>query len=314
MSLTFSVASDGTNPKVANVIFKNLESAVAIAKHTNRAPVTPITGTFECTTCNGHPNLNTGATQTFNLMFTTPEGNSTITTQSAIGTAVFNGIGVQDNCTVSGTLATCDLTSGDGRTNVGFMTGGSPVTWTGKHSFNNETTGPQDCSGAFGDWTWITPSYGTITGTFISDVNCFTTLYSEDFQTFNESGFTPTPVAGQLDSDIIIATGFSDGSLAYGGTETTGDFGTLSLLYASALFFFKIYCDFSGYSDIAIGTAKLFGFKLSKNFSVPYFSRSVSEFWLRWHITLTKWFTDYVYAPMVKNSNRGYLVKTVAFL
>lgn len=90
------------------------------------------------------------------------------------------------------------------------------------------------------------------------------------------------------------------------------DFGALSLLYASALFFFQIYCDFSGYSDIAIGTAKLFGFKLSKNFSVPYFSRSVSEFWLRWHITLTKWFTDYVYAPMVKNSNRGYLIKTVA--
>lgn len=224
LSLIFSVSADGSNPSVSSVIFKNMESSIAIAKHTFRSPVTPMTGTFECTTCNDHPNLNTGTAQTFNLMFTTPEGNSTITTQSAIGTAVFNGIGLQDNCVASGSLTSCDLASGDGVTNVGFMAGGAPVTWTGKHSFNNEATGPQDCSGALGNWTWVTPSYGTITGTFISDVNCFTELYSEDFNTFDGSGFAPTPTAGQLDSDIIIATGFSDGSLAYGGTETAGDF------------------------------------------------------------------------------------------
>ncbi len=90
------------------------------------------------------------------------------------------------------------------------------------------------------------------------------------------------------------------------------DYGSLSLLYASALFFFQIYCDFSGYSDIAIGTAKLFGFKLSKNFNIPYLSRSVSEFWQRWHITLTKWFTDYVYGPIIKKHKRSYIWKTVA--
>ncbi|RMA59008.1 MBOAT family O-acyltransferase [Ulvibacter antarcticus] len=90
------------------------------------------------------------------------------------------------------------------------------------------------------------------------------------------------------------------------------DYGSLSLLYASALFFFQIYCDFSGYSDIAIGTAKLFGFRLSKNFNIPYLSRTVSEFWQRWHITLTKWFTDYVYGPLIKNSKRNYLIKTLA--
>lgn len=90
------------------------------------------------------------------------------------------------------------------------------------------------------------------------------------------------------------------------------EYGSMSLLYASALFFFQIYCDFSGYSDIAIGTAKLFGFNLSKNFNIPYLSRSVSEFWQRWHITLTKWFTDYVYGPLVRNSKRNYLVKTLA--
>ncbi len=86
----------------------------------------------------------------------------------------------------------------------------------------------------------------------------------------------------------------------------------LTLLYASALFFFQIYCDFSGYSDIAIGTAKLFGFNLSKNFNIPLFSRSVSEFWQRWHITLTKWFTDYVYGPLIKHWKRGYVTKTIA--
>ncbi|MGJ8667616.1 MAG: MBOAT family O-acyltransferase [Patiriisocius sp.] len=90
------------------------------------------------------------------------------------------------------------------------------------------------------------------------------------------------------------------------------DYGSLSLLYASALFFFQIYCDFSGYSDIAIGTAKLFGFKLSKNFNIPYLSRSVSEFWQRWHITLTKWFADYVYGPIIKKHKRSYIWKTIA--
>ncbi len=88
--------------------------------------------------------------------------------------------------------------------------------------------------------------------------------------------------------------------------------GSLSLFYASALFFFQIYCDFSGYSDIAIGSAKLFGFKLSKNFNIPYLSRSVAEFWQRWHITLTKWFTDYVYAPIIKKHKRNSFYKTLA--
>ena len=90
------------------------------------------------------------------------------------------------------------------------------------------------------------------------------------------------------------------------------DQGSLSLFYASALFFFQIYCDFSGYSDIAIGSAKLFGFKLSRNFNIPYLSRSVSEFWQRWHITLTKWFTDYVYGPIIKNHNKNSFYKTLA--
>lgn len=70
------------------------------------------------------------------------------------------------------------------------------------------------------------------------------------------------------------------------------------LLIGALMFTFQIYCDFSGYSDIAIGTAKLFGIRLMRNFNVPYFSRNISEFWRRWHISLMKWFTDYIYIPL----------------
>jgi len=63
-------------------------------------------------------------------------------------------------------------------------------------------------------------------------------------------------------------------------------------------FAFQIYCDFSGYSDIAIGTSKLFGFEIMSNFRFPYFSRNIGEFWRRWHISLSTWFRDYLYIPL----------------
>ena len=72
-----------------------------------------------------------------------------------------------------------------------------------------------------------------------------------------------------------------------------------STLFLGAIFFaFQIYCDFSGYSDIAIGTSRLFGFNLKQNFAFPYFSRDIAEFWRRWHISLSTWFRDYLYIPM----------------
>ena len=83
--------------------------------------------------------------------------------------------------------------------------------------------------------------------------------------------------------------------------QVFGDIGAHSgstLLLAAVLFTFQIYGDFSGYSDIAIGTAKLFDIKLMRNFNVPYFSRDIAEFWRRWHISLTTWFRDYVYIPL----------------
>ena len=70
------------------------------------------------------------------------------------------------------------------------------------------------------------------------------------------------------------------------------------LITGAVLFAFQIYGDFSGYSDIAIGTARLFGFNLMKNFSFPYFSRDIAEFWRRWHISLSSWFRDYLYFPL----------------
>lgn len=71
-----------------------------------------------------------------------------------------------------------------------------------------------------------------------------------------------------------------------------------TLFLLGVLFTFQIYCDFSGYSDIAIGCARLFGFNLMRNFNFPYFSRSIPEFWRRWHISLTTWFRDYIYFPL----------------
>lgn len=81
------------------------------------------------------------------------------------------------------------------------------------------------------------------------------------------------------------------------------------LFLGAVLFAFQIYGDFSGYTDIAIGVAKLFGFKLMRNFAYPYFSRDIAEFWRRWHISLSSWFKDYLYFPL--GGSRGSLQKTI---
>ena len=82
----------------------------------------------------------------------------------------------------------------------------------------------------------------------------------------------------------------------------------LTLVVATVLFSFQLYCDFSGYSDIAVGSAKVLGFNLMKNFDRPYLSKSVREFWRRWHISLSSWFMDYVYIPL--GGSRGSKLKT----
>ena len=91
----------------------------------------------------------------------------------------------------------------------------------------------------------------------------------------------------------------------------------LPLALATFYFAIQIYCDFSGYSDIALGAAQVMGFRLMQNFNRPYFSRSISEFWSRWHISLSTWFRDYLYIPMGGNRvtvPRWYLNLVIVFL
>ena len=80
--------------------------------------------------------------------------------------------------------------------------------------------------------------------------------------------------------------------------NNSDDYSGSTLLLGALFFTFQIYGDFSGYSDIAIGTSRLFGFDLKQNFAFPYFSRDIAEFWRRWHISLSSWFKDYVYIPL----------------
>ena len=93
---------------------------------------------------------------------------------------------------------------------------------------------------------------------------------------------------------------------------------TIDLWIVIFFFSIQIYCDFSGYSDIAIGTAKLFGIKLMENFKSPYFALSIKEFWSRWHISLSTWFKDYVYIPLGGNRTnskiRNYINLMITFM
>ncbi len=119
-------------------------------------------------------------------------------------------------------------------------------------------------------------------------------------------------ILGGLFKKIVIADNcavFVDATFAnYAGLEAG------SLILGIFLFAIQIYCDFSGYSDIAIGTARLLGFNLMRNFAFPYFSRDIAEFWRRWHISLSTWFRDYVYIPLggSRVKSKGRLVFNVA--
>lgn len=95
---------------------------------------------------------------------------------------------------------------------------------------------------------------------------------------------------------IVIA----DNCAEYANTifNHSADYSGSTLVLGALFFTFQIYCDFSGYSDIAIGTARLFGIDLLRNFAFPYFSRDIAEFWRRWHISLSSWFKDYLYIPL----------------
>lgn len=95
---------------------------------------------------------------------------------------------------------------------------------------------------------------------------------------------------------IVIA----DGCARYANMifNNSDEYSGSTLFLGGVFFAIQIYCDFSGYSDIAIGTSRLFGFNLMRNFAFPYFSRDIAEFWRRWHISLSTWFRDYLYIPL----------------
>ncbi|PIE87348.1 MAG: membrane-bound O-acyltransferase family protein [Bacteroidetes bacterium] len=94
---------------------------------------------------------------------------------------------------------------------------------------------------------------------------------------------------------VVADTCAHQANLAFNSID---DYSGSGLLVGAIYFAFQIYGDFSGYSDIAIGTARLFGFDLKQNFAFPYFSRDIAEFWRRWHISLSTWFRDYLYIPL----------------
>ena len=85
----------------------------------------------------------------------------------------------------------------------------------------------------------------------------------------------------------------------------------ITFLLATVFFSFQIYCDFSGYSDMAVGAARVMGFKLTNNFNLPYLSKSVAEFWSKWHISLSNWLRDYIYLPMVSTLSKKITKKKV---
>lgn len=99
--------------------------------------------------------------------------------------------------------------------------------------------------------------------------------------------------------------------------DNVGNYRGFPLIIASVFFTFQIYCDFSSYSDIAVGSARVLGYSLIKNFDTPYFSKSVGEFWRRWHISLSTWFRDYLYIPLGGNrvtKQRKYINLMIVFL
>lgn len=126
-------------------------------------------------------------------------------------------------------------------------------------------------------------------------------------RTVNLEGFTDGLcrfISGLAKKVIIADTlGYSvDKIFATGAGELT----SLVAILGAVCYTFQIFFDFSGYSDMAIGLGKMFGFKFPENFNYPYISKSIKEFWRRWHITLSRWFKDYLYIPLGGNRNGAF--------
>ena len=129
--------------------------------------------------------------------------------------------------------------------------------------------------------------------------NLLPQIKSEHKFNYDQSTYGLKLMAWGFFKKIVIADTLSQYvSIIYSSPQSFTGF---SLVLATLFFTIQIYCDFSGYSDIAIGTAKLMGIELMTNFKSPYFSQSIKEFWGRWHISLSTWFRDYIYIPLGGN-------------
>jgi D-alanyl-lipoteichoic acid acyltransferase DltB (MBOAT superfamily) len=126
--------------------------------------------------------------------------------------------------------------------------------------------------------------------------NLLPQFYSERTLDYQKAANGMRQILWGLFKKIVIA----DNCAKYANLifNNSDDYSGSTLVLGALFFAFQIYGDFSGYSDIAIGTSRLFGFDLKRNFAFPYFSRDIAEFWRRWHISLSTWFRDYVYIPL----------------
>jgi D-alanyl-lipoteichoic acid acyltransferase DltB (MBOAT superfamily) len=140
-------------------------------------------------------------------------------------------------------------------------------------------------------------------------------FHEEKFLNFENFAEGLKHIVWGLFKKVVIADRISEYvNVVYGDPH---QFGGAQLLMATIFFSFQIYCDFSGYSSIAIGTSRIFGIRLMQNFNRPYLSSSIREFWHRWHISLSTWFRDYLYFPLGGNRvsvPRAYLNTFIVFL
>jgi alginate O-acetyltransferase complex protein AlgI len=129
--------------------------------------------------------------------------------------------------------------------------------------------------------------------------NLLPQFYKKRIFTYEKSADGMRQILWGLFKKVVIADNCAEyANLIF---NNYGDYNGPTLILGVIFFAFQVYGDFSGYSDIAIGTSKLFGFNLMQNFATPYFSRNIMEFWKRWHISLTSWLTDYVFTPLAIN-------------
>ena len=147
---------------------------------------------------------------------------------------------------------------------------------------------------AFGAFVAFFPQL--VAGPIERATNLLPQFYKKRMFTYEQGADGMRQILWGLFKKVVIADNCAEyANLIFNNYE---DYNGSTLILGAVFFAFQIYGDFSGYSDIAIGTSKLFGFSLMQNFATPYFSRDIAEFWRRWHISLSTWFRDYLYIPL----------------